>query len=283
MSCPNCFSGHVNAATPKGREEKVFDRDCYIAEPGEGKAVKGIIVIISDAFGWQFVNNRILADHYATRGDFKVYLPDFMDGTAAPISLLTTTNKLLEDKSLIGWLKKPFQVVSLLSVAAPYMMSNSFPKSWPKVTSFFQALRDSEEGKKLPIGAAGFCWGGKHTVNLCHGFRTPSGVNLIDAGFTAHPSNLSIPSEIEKLKLPLSIAQPEKDMAVSVTQYETIKTTLANLKKEEGLESEVVEYKGTTHGFAVRADESKDEAKQAEQAEDQAIKWFQTQFAKVER
>jgi hypothetical protein len=80
MSCPNCFSGHVNQDTPKGREEKVFDRDCYIAEPGAGKEVKGIIVIISDAFGWQFVNNQIIADHYATRGDFKVYLPDFMDG-----------------------------------------------------------------------------------------------------------------------------------------------------------------------------------------------------------
>jgi dienelactone hydrolase len=58
----------------------VFNRDCYIAEPEAGKEVKGIIVIISDAFGWQFVNNQIIADHYATRGDFKVYLPDFMDG-----------------------------------------------------------------------------------------------------------------------------------------------------------------------------------------------------------
>jgi hypothetical protein len=80
MSCPKCFSGHVNTSTPKGRKGKVFDRDCYIAEPEAGKDVKGIIVIISDAFGWNFVNNQILADHYATRGDFKVYLPDFMDG-----------------------------------------------------------------------------------------------------------------------------------------------------------------------------------------------------------
>ena len=60
---------------------KVFERDCYIAEPEDGKKPAGIIVIISVAFGWEFVNNRILADHYAARGNFKVYLPDFMDGT----------------------------------------------------------------------------------------------------------------------------------------------------------------------------------------------------------
>jgi dienelactone hydrolase len=96
MSCPNRFSGHVNQGTPKGREEKVFDRDCYIAEPAAGKEVKGIIVIIPDAFGWQFVNNRILADHYAARGDFKVYLPDFMDGKHA--HNLRTSN-LPADKS----------------------------------------------------------------------------------------------------------------------------------------------------------------------------------------
>lgn len=83
MSCPKCFSGHVNTNTPKGREEQVFKRDCYIAEPEAGQEVKGIIVIISDAFGWEFVNNQILADHYAARGDFKVYLPDFMDGKYA--------------------------------------------------------------------------------------------------------------------------------------------------------------------------------------------------------
>jgi dienelactone hydrolase len=79
MSCPDCFSGHVHSGLPLGREAKILGRDTYIAEPKDVPA-KGIIVIIPDAFGWQFVNNRILADHYASRGNYKVYLPDFMDG-----------------------------------------------------------------------------------------------------------------------------------------------------------------------------------------------------------
>jgi hypothetical protein len=38
-------------------------------------------VIITDAYGWDFVNNRILSDHYAKKGGFLVYCPDFMDGS----------------------------------------------------------------------------------------------------------------------------------------------------------------------------------------------------------
>ena len=90
MSCPACFSGHANTSTPKGREDNIFDRPCYVAVPDEGSEVKGIVVIISDAFGWSFVNNRILADHYAARGGFKVYLPDFMDGEQ--LSLASTSS-----------------------------------------------------------------------------------------------------------------------------------------------------------------------------------------------
>lgn len=80
MSCPQCFSGHINPGTPLGRIENIYGRRTYIAEPPDGKQPKGIIVIIPDAFGQEFVNNQILADHYASLGQYLVYLPDFMDG-----------------------------------------------------------------------------------------------------------------------------------------------------------------------------------------------------------
>lgn len=82
MSCPDCFSGTVNPGTPKGHVTTVHGLETYVAEPSiPADQVKGIIVIIPDAFGWEFVNNRILADHYADMGRFRVYLPDFMNGT----------------------------------------------------------------------------------------------------------------------------------------------------------------------------------------------------------
>jgi dienelactone hydrolase len=80
MSCPQCFTGHKNPGSPTGRVEKVHGRPTYIAEPPKGTPLKGIIIIIPDAFGWEFVNNKILADHYASAADYLVYLPDFQDG-----------------------------------------------------------------------------------------------------------------------------------------------------------------------------------------------------------
>lgn len=191
-------------------------------------------------------------------------------------------NQVMEDMSLTGWLKKPVLVGSVLASAIPHMINNGFAKSMPKVTSWLNDLRSSPEGS-LPIGAAGFCWGGKHTINLCHEFRTPDGRTLIDVGFTAHPSNLEIPAELEKVRLPLSIAQPAKDMAVKSAQYALIRETLGRLEKEEAVQWECIEYEGATHGFSVRADESKDEARQAAEAEEQAIRWFQKHFASVKR
>lgn len=191
-------------------------------------------------------------------------------------------NSIMEDMSIVGWLKKPFLVGSVLTSAIPYKMANDYPKSWPKVSSWLEALRNSPEGD-LPVGAAGFCWGGKHVVKLCSGFKTPSGRNLIDVGFTAHPSSLEVPGDIEKIRLPLAIAHAEKDMVFKPAQYETTKEILAKLKNEENVESECIQYDGATHGFAVRADDSKDEAKQAAAAEKQAVEWFAAQFAKVQR
>ncbi len=85
MSCPDCFSGHVHEGKPLGKITKLYGLDAYVSEPPAGRPVKGIIVIIPDAFGWEFVNNRILADHYAQKSDYKVYMPEFMHGESGRI------------------------------------------------------------------------------------------------------------------------------------------------------------------------------------------------------
>ena len=79
MSCMECFSGHVHRGLPTGNITRLHGLDTYVVEPRNGE-VKGLIIIIPDAFGWDFVNNRILADHYAEKGRYGVFLPDFMKG-----------------------------------------------------------------------------------------------------------------------------------------------------------------------------------------------------------
>lgn len=159
----------------------------------------------------------------------------------------------------------------------PFFYFNSFGKSWPIVKSFFAAVRQNE-GAQLPVGAAGFCWGGKHTVILAHGAEV-DGKPLINAGFTGHPSLLSIPGDIEKIKIPVSFALGELDMVVKKPQIEQIKSIM---ESKDGL-GEVKVYYGAGHGFCVRADHVLKDAEQAAtEAEDQALDWFNRQFANVQ-
>ena len=80
MSCPDCFRGHVHEGTPKGHVAQIHGLETYISRPAEGTEVKGIVVIIPDAFGIEFVNNRLLADTLAEKASYLIYLFDFTNG-----------------------------------------------------------------------------------------------------------------------------------------------------------------------------------------------------------
>ena len=80
MSCPNCFSGNIHQGTPRGEVTSLHGLEAYTTKPLNNVPHRGIIIIVPDAFGWEFVNNRILADHYAEKGKYLVYLPEFMNG-----------------------------------------------------------------------------------------------------------------------------------------------------------------------------------------------------------
>lgn len=80
MSCSQCFQGSLHSGIPQGREIQLHGRFTYVAEPPEDGTVIGIVVIVSNAFGWTLPNNRVLADTMAAEGSFRVYLPEFMNG-----------------------------------------------------------------------------------------------------------------------------------------------------------------------------------------------------------
>lgn len=129
----------------------------------------------------------------------------------------------------------------------------------------------------MPVGAAGFCWGGKHTVLLAADEELVNGKRLLDAGFTGHPSMLSVPADIKAMTLPVAFALAENDTAVSVQQTEQIKQIVEG--QPEVQRGEVVVYNGCGHGFCIRADPTNDDvAKQAAEAEDQCIRWFNKHF-----
>lgn len=162
----------------------------------------------------------------------------------------------------------------------PWLYYNRPSRSFPTVKAFFTALRASTT---LPVGAAGFCWGGKHTLLLSHKTNfTEQGRPLIDAGFTGHPSMVDFPSDIDKIAVPMSFALPEKDHQIKVPEQSNVLSEIVVNGKPEGLEGEVKVYARCGHGFCVRADvmtKDSDDAEQSLEAQDQAIGWFDKKLA----
>ena len=108
------------------------------------------------------------------------------------------------------------------------------------------------------------------------------GKPLMDAGFTAHPSNLVIPGEIEKVRRPVAIGIGDKDVVLPMAGVEKIKKIFESI---QDVETEVKIYPGAGHGFAVRADlapqEGSEAVKNATDSEEQAIAWFKRSFEKA--
>lgn len=163
----------------------------------------------------------------------------------------------------------------------PWLYFCRHSRSLAIVKSFFTALRQAE-GLSLPIGAVGFCWGGKHVVLLTHTenyLASPDGENgaakpLIDAAFTGHPAHLEIPRDISRITVPTSFALAERDHHVKVPGDSDVATRII-----EGLPAnqrgEVRVYNNCAHGFCTRADPlSGDITRQAAEAETQAVEWF---------
>ena len=74
-----------------GRVETLHDLPTYISDPPNGAEARAIVVILPDAFGWEFTNTRLLADRYAQRLQMRVLVPEFMDGESSGLSHYTKT------------------------------------------------------------------------------------------------------------------------------------------------------------------------------------------------
>ncbi|KAL1801712.1 hypothetical protein ACET3X_002054 [Alternaria dauci] len=284
MSCPDCFRGGVSTSHPTGKEAIIHGVPTYVAEPPGGATPKGIIVFITDAFGWDFVNNRVLCDHYAKSG-CAVYCPDFMNGRALSPSIMPAMERVLEPSSWVHTIFiKPFTVLRCLYHVVPWMLTCKPSKTEAGVVRFFQALRTSPPPfatTDLKIGAAGFCWGGKHTIELAKdhpGHRVPRHATrmhpepLIDAAFVAHPTFIKVPDDVEAIKVPISWSVGEEDLQMKAHDIQTMKRIL---EEKTDAQHDVQIIPGAIHGFAVRTHpEDKVQMDAAQRAEDQAVAWF---------
>lgn len=282
MSCTACFQGFVHThASPRGTMGNLYGIQTYIAGALEQAKSPSTIILVTDVFGLNLVNNKLLADYFAAASGCRVLVPDIVPGGGVPLSVLGSMENF---KAPLQWWDVPGYVSRLLSLVRlaphffPIVMGTA--KASDSLLNYTKAVRaDLPAGAKL--GVAGYCWGAMQTTKLsmAGGEKQP----LVDAHYMAHPSSIKIPDDIitslQTFQVPLSIAVAERDFTLSGSRAmeleARLRSTIGPGAGEGGYNWEIVIYEGCEHGFACRANRNKvmeDEA--ANKAALQAVDWF---------
>ncbi|KAM5349207.1 hypothetical protein ACJ41O_009030 [Fusarium nematophilum] len=280
MSCRDCFKGFARDGKPTGTEETISGILTYVAKPPTGTTSTSSIIFITDAFGFNLVNSKLLADEYAAQTGYRVLVPDIIPGGGVPVDSLELMESVSSPVGILdlpGQAARAFNVVRMMARFLPFALRTR--NIFPTVLEYTRAIR-SEMPADGKLGAASFCWGALQTTKLSAEPSIEGGDKpLLDAHFTAHPSGLKIPGDfvdaINKFHVPISVAVGEKDTILPKSSAEELEISL---KQEFGQDQSLCElaiYDECGHGFAVRADPRKtveDEA--AEKAARQAVEWF---------
>ncbi|VUC29606.1 unnamed protein product [Clonostachys rosea] len=280
MSCPECFTGAIHQGKLLGAEETIAGIKTYVARSSSNLTSNSTIIFITDAFGFNLINSKLLADQYAAKIGCTVLVPDIIPGGGVPLDTLTLMESIGKP---VGWfdirgqIQRIFSFVRMISIVIPFAIRTR--NAFPGILAYARNARANlSPGGRL--GAAGFCWGGLQTVKLSQEPAIEGGnAQLLDAHFTAHPSGLKVPDDYLKaakaFHVPISIAVGDEDRFLSEKDVELIE---AGYRQEFGpLENdfEAVVYPKCGHGFAVRAEASKAvENDAANQAVMQAVQWF---------
>ncbi|KAK0622791.1 dienelactone hydrolase [Immersiella caudata] len=228
---------------PVGVEETHSNIRLYIAKP-DASSVRAkekptsAILYLTDVFGIELAENRLLADSFARAG------------------YLTVAPDLFNNEHATGDINVPgFNTSAFLARHGPEVTD-------PIIASAINHLRTVYGIKK--IGLTGYCFGGRYS------FRFVGEGKGGDAAFAAHPSLLGN-DEIQAIKGPAAIAAAETDGMLTPARKSEVEALLG----KGTVPWSVSLYSGTNHGFAVRANISDPEQKWGkEEAFLQAVRWF---------
>jgi dienelactone hydrolase len=282
MSCPDCFKGAIHDhAEPAGIEETLYGMRTYVAGgPSLESTSTSTVIFITDAFGFNLANSKLLADYYAAKTGLRVLVPDIIPGGGVPLyslELTETVSAPVRWWDIRGQIRRLISLVRMLFVVIQFVLRTR--RVFPTILAYARSIKTdlSASGK---LGVAGFCWGGLQTTKLSQEPAIEGGKNaLVDAHFTAHPAGLK-PDDfvkgIRKFYVPFSMAIGDRDIVLSKDAVANVEATLRQeFEDDQQHHYEVRIYEGCGHGFAVRADPTKTvENEAAGKAADQAIEWF---------
>ncbi|KZV70953.1 alpha/beta-hydrolase [Peniophora sp. CONT] len=245
MSCENCVKGVRHEGTPEGTYSEIAGVKCYVATPSDEYDKTKVVLYLTDAFGIELLNNRLLADDFARNG-YKVIAPDFFEGE--PVH-----ENLFEDPEL----RANFDFMAWIGRHSP-------AHNLTRVKGVINALKS--EGV-THFGATGYCYGGRVIFDLVY-------AGELNAGATSHPSLLSI-EDLEKYSssasVPLLINSCEIDEQFGSEKQAKAKELFKDYKAGFSMPY----FEGCTHGFAVRGDMSDPKVKAGKEgAFKNTVEWF---------
>jgi len=223
--CKHCVSGVRHEGTPKGKAETIGGVRCYVATPDVDYPKDKVILFLTDVFGIDLINSKLLADDFALNG-FKVIAPDLFDGDPLPSDALSSGSTF----DFMAWLQKHMP-----------------DTTQPLVDKVISALK--EQGITT-FGTIGYCYGARIGFNLAFSKEL---VGTVVATVVNHPSFLRTPEDFEAYKettIPLLINSCEVDTQFPVESQAKADEILKGFAP--GYERKY--WEGCTHGFAVRGD-----------------------------
>jgi len=240
----SCLSGVLHGNESSGVTKSIGGESLYLAYPphySKTNKTDTAILYLTDIFGVQLVNNRLLADSLAKAG-YLVVAPDLFKGDPVPADALSDPNSTF---NMTAWRERhPQAAVEAI------------------VESAISSIRTEFNASR--VGSVGYCFGGKYVAR----FLAPG--KGLDAGFTAHPSAV-LAEEWGAVAAPISIAFGELDDSNTPDNRTTIESIFIATNKTY----QTSLYAGAEHGFAVRTNlTDKKKAFAQESAYFQAVRWL---------
>ncbi|THH08892.1 hypothetical protein EW145_g2391 [Phellinidium pouzarii] len=255
--CEHCTAGYVLPGTPKG----TMQDGAYFAS---GADANRAIVLLTDAFGLDLVNSKILADQLADTVGCDVWVPDQFGGY--PLLKVEELDHIMPKRP---GEKMPFTAkLSLIWTLLKHLtgfISNRPSVVDSRVKTFTMKLKSEKKYEK--IGTVGYCWGGSTGIRL-------ASTDIFDSAVIAHPGRCTT-DQIRAMKIPTSWLCAEEDRSFDPLRAEAEAIFAARKEKSDFIDYEFRDYKGTVHGFAVRPELSIPEAKEGfEKSFEATVQWF---------
>ncbi|KIJ56355.1 hypothetical protein M422DRAFT_23639 [Sphaerobolus stellatus SS14] len=237
-----CYATVTHDGTPTGKFEEINGVNTYVALPSGDYPKEKAILFLTDIFGAQYVNNKLLADDFAKNG-FQVYIPDYFEGDPIPPDFPA------------GFDRERWFAAHSMSISRAILDKAIEGLKARGITSF---------------GAVGYCYGARHVVDLAI-------ENVIASAVITHPSRIvpaeDFPALLEKSKAPLLINSAQVDNAFPPEAVQKADDTFGNGKYAPGYKRE--HFLGCSHGFAVRGDLSNPLVKAGKEgAFKSTVEWF---------